>query len=93
MVPLLDYLLPQARTTMPTVLRSGAYQFIIFTADHPPVHIHVRGSGHLAKVRLDPIEIERSGGFNQGDLTKIVDIIRENQALLLAEWDRFYPTR
>ncbi len=77
----------------PTVLRQAGYQFIIFTSDHPPAHIHVRGSGHLAKVRLDPVEVERTAGFSAGELNKILDIVENNRSLLLAEWDKYYPMR
>jgi hypothetical protein len=54
---------------MPTVLRVGGYQSIIFTSDHPPAHIHVRREGKLAKVSLDAVEFERIG-----------DSIRANRA-------------
>ncbi|MBZ0286525.1 MAG: DUF4160 domain-containing protein [Anaerolineae bacterium] len=76
---------------MPTVLRESGYQFIIFTSDHPPPHVHVRREGKLAKVLLNPIEFERTGGFNSGEQSKIVSIIREHQAFLLDEWDKLYP--
>lgn len=76
---------------MPTVLRAGGYQFIIFTSDHPPAHIHVRREGKLAKVHLDPIEFERGGGFNGGEQSKILEIVREYQDFLLAEWHKMYP--
>lgn len=56
---------------MPTVFREGGYQFIIFTSDHPPAHVHVRREGKLAKVRLEPIEFERTGEFNAGEQSKI----------------------
>ncbi len=49
---------------MPTVLREGGYQFIIFTSDHHPPHVHVRREGKLAKVLLKPVEFERIGDFN-----------------------------
>lgn len=42
---------------MPPVLRVGGYQFIIFTSDHPPAHVHVRRDGKLAKVRLDRLSL------------------------------------
>lgn len=77
---------------MPTVLREGGYQFIIFTSDHPPAHIHVRRDGKLAKVSLDTLEFERDGGFNKGEQSKITEIIRANFDLLLAEWERLYPS-
>ena len=76
---------------MPTVLRVGGYQFIIFTSDHPPAHLHVRREGKLAKVGLIPIEFERTGGFNAREQSRIIAIIREHRDFLLAEWNRFYP--
>lgn len=76
---------------MPTVLRVDGYQFIIFTSDHPPAHIHVRRDGKLAKVLLDSIEFERTGGFNAGERGKILELVHEYHDLLLAEWAKLYP--
>ncbi len=73
---------------MPTVLRESGYQFIIFTSDHPPAHVHVRKEGKLAKIKLDPVEFERTGGFNSGEQSKIIEIVRTHQAFLLSEWNR-----
>lgn len=42
---------------MPTVLREGGFQFIIFTSDHHPPHIHVRRDGKLAKVLLTRLNL------------------------------------
>jgi hypothetical protein len=76
---------------MPTVLREGGYQFIIFTSDHHPAHVHVRREGKLAKILLDPIEFERVGGFNAGEQSKIIEIVRKNRSLFLREWEKVYP--
>ncbi len=76
---------------MPTVLREGGYQFIIFTSDHHPPHVHVRREGKLAKVLLKPVEFERIGGFNAGEQSKIIEIVKDNQSFLLNEWDKVYP--
>lgn len=76
---------------MPTVLREGGYQFIIFTSDHFPPHVHIRREGKLAKFRLDTMEFERTGGFNAGERSKIIEIILDNRSLLLNEWDKVYP--
>lgn len=76
---------------MPTILRESGYQFIIFTSDHPPPHVHIRREGKLAKVRLQPVSFERTGGFNSGEQSKIVAIIKANQDYLLSEWHKFYP--
>lgn len=76
---------------MPTVLREGGFQFIIFTSDHPPAHVHVRREGKLAKVQLDPIRFERTGGFNAGEQARIIAIIREHHEYLLEAWRQVYP--
>ena len=76
---------------MPTVLRDGGYQFIIFTSDHPPAHVHVRYAGRLAKIQLEPVEFERTGGLAAGDQSKILKIVRDNQDFLRAEWNRLHP--
>jgi hypothetical protein len=77
---------------MPTVLREAGYQFIMFTSDHPPRHVHVRREGKLAKVLLNPIEFERTGGFNAGEQSKIISIIRQHHSFLLDEWDKLYSS-
>jgi hypothetical protein len=76
---------------MPTVLRESGYQFIIFTSDHPPPHVHVRHEGKLAKVGLNPVEFLRTGGFNSGEQSKILQIIHDNLTYLLTEWDKLHP--
>lgn len=77
---------------MPTVLRIQGFQFIIFSSDHPPAHVHVRRDGKLAKVLLNPILFERTGGFNSGEQNKILDLVREHQEFLLSQWQRLYGT-
>jgi Domain of unknown function (DUF4160) len=77
---------------MPTVLREAGYQFIIFTSDHPPPHVHVRREGKLAKVLLSPIEFLRTGGLNSGEQSEILQITRNHHDFLLAEWDKLHPS-
>jgi hypothetical protein len=71
----------------PTILRQDGYQFIIFTNDHPPPHVHVRHAGRAVRVRLKPIEVLHNTGYNNRELGKILAIVEANQALLLATWD------
>ncbi|MCC7451058.1 MAG: DUF4160 domain-containing protein [Anaerolineae bacterium] len=68
----------------PTILRQEGYQFIVFTHDHLPAHVHVRRAGNLARVKLDPVEVMSNYGFNTRELSKILEIVRDNQALLLS---------
>jgi hypothetical protein len=76
---------------VPTVLREGGYQIMIFTSDHPPPHVHVRHAGRLAKVNLEPVSFTRTGGLNAGEQSEILQVVQANQSFLLAEWDRLYP--
>ena len=76
---------------MPTVLRDGGYQFIIFTSDHPPAHVHVRYAGRLAKIQLELVEFERTGGLKAGEQSRILKIARDNREFLLVEWNRLHP--
>jgi hypothetical protein len=77
----------------PTVLRESGYQFIIFTNDHPPAHVHVRRSGKAARIRLEPVEILDSHEFNTRELGKILSIVEENQDVILEAWDAIHESR
>ena len=37
---------------MPKIYEYLGYVFLIYTADHPPIHIHVQHGEHQAKVEL-----------------------------------------
>ena len=77
----------------PTIFRQGGWQIIIHTDDHTPAHVHIRrGSTEVARVKLDPIELWDSKGINTREVGAILEIIRENQAVLLAEWDKFHSS-
>ena len=51
---------------MPTVLRVGPYRFFFYTEDRDePPHVHVERDDRVATFWLDPVRLERSGGFKQ----------------------------
>ena len=57
---------------MPTVLRVGPYRFFFYAGDREePPHIHVERDDKLAKFWLEPLRLQRSGGFNRMELGKI----------------------
>ncbi len=37
---------------MPEVVRAGKYVVVIFVADHPPAHVHVKFSGCQVRVLI-----------------------------------------
>ncbi len=76
---------------MPTVLREGPYRFFFFSGDRiEPAHVHVERNGHRAKIWLDPVRLQDSGGFPRGELARIVMMVRENENVLLRSWDDYF---
>lgn len=51
---------------MPTVLNVRSYRFFFVSSDRSePPHIHVRREDMVAKFWLEPVVLERGGGFSR----------------------------
>ncbi len=76
---------------MPTVLRSGPYRFFFYSGDRDETpHVHVERDDCEAKFWLDPVRLERSGGFSSKELNQIQEIILDHQETLLGSWNDFF---
>jgi Domain of unknown function (DUF4160) len=76
---------------MPTVLRIGAYRFFFVSLDRgEPAYIHVRRENMVAKFWLEPIALERAGGFNRAELNTIAKLVQEHREALLERWYEFF---
>ena len=76
---------------MPTVLRVGPYRFFFYAGDRDePPHVHVERDDKVAKFWLDPIRLERSGGFNRTELGRLYNLVNEYQAKLLEAWNDYF---
>ncbi len=76
---------------MPTVLRVGSYRFFFYSGDrNEPIHIHVESENNIAKVWLDPIRLQNSGGFSRSGINKILSIIFEHQKELVEAWNDYF---
>lgn len=54
---------------MPTVLRRGPYRFFFYAGDRDePPHVHIEHEDRQAKFWLDPVRLERSGGFSRAEV-------------------------
>jgi len=78
---------------MVTVHREGAFRVVIFTDDHAPAHVHVRGDG-TAKIVLtgadgEP-ELISADGMKRGDIRKAMRIVTEQQDYLLECWSKIH---
>ena len=78
---------------MPTVLRTGRYRLFFYSSDREePIHVHVEADENIAKVWLDPIRLENSGGFNRSEINRILSIIKENQIELMEAWNGYFSS-
>jgi hypothetical protein len=76
---------------MPTVLRTGSYRFFFYAGDRDePPHVHVERGDNLAKFWLDPVRLQRSGGFSRKEINSINRLVEENTEFLLGKWNDFF---
>ena len=76
---------------MPTVLRVGPFRFFFYAGDGgEPPHVHVERDDCEAKFWLDPVRLERSGGFSGKEINQIHELIEEHREQLLEGWNEFF---
>ena len=76
---------------MPTVLRLRSYRFFFVSSDRSePPHIHVRRDNMVAKFWLEPVALERAGGFSRLELNVIQKLVQERRELFLKRWHEFF---
>lgn len=79
---------------MGTLVRIGIWRIMIYTLDHPPVHVHVVGPNGRAKIALNcqrgrPLPIA-AFGMDAALLTKLVDAVAERQDSLCEAWRQLH---
>ena len=71
---------------MPTVIIEG-YKFRFYAQDRDePPHMHILRGGNDSKVWLSPVELEYAYGYNEREVSRILELTRANQARLLEVW-------
>jgi len=76
---------------MPTVLRARSYRFFFVSLDRgEPPHIHVQRENKVAKVWLEPVALERAGGFSRVELNVILRLVDEHRERLIRGWHEFF---
>jgi hypothetical protein len=76
---------------MPTVLRLGPYRFFFYAGDgEEPPHAHVERDNSVAKIWLEPIRLERSGGFSASELRRIEKMVADHHEQLMGSWNDFF---
>jgi hypothetical protein len=75
---------------MPTILRIGPYRFFFYAGDGlEPAHIHVERDNCISKFWLDPVVLERSGGFRRSEINRVLRLVEENREELLRGWNEY----
>ena len=75
---------------MPTIVIDG-YKFRFYSSDlNEPPHVHVIKAENVAKVWLEPVELETSRGYNRSELNRVLKLTEENRAELLEAWNEHF---
>jgi len=76
---------------MPTILRLGPYRFFFYSGDREePRHVHVERDNRIAKVWLDPIRLQSSGGFSRVEIARIERLVSDHIEQLMEAWDEYF---
>ncbi len=76
---------------MPTVLRSGPYRLFFYAGDRDePPHVHVERDDRIAKFWLDPMRLQRDGGFSRAEIIRIERLVGDRQVELMEAWNEYF---
>ena len=78
---------------MPTIMRIGPYRLFFYAGDRDePQHIHIERDDKIAKFWLNPVRLQRSGGFGRAEVRRIHGLIDEHKDTLLEAWNDYFGT-
>jgi len=76
---------------MPTLLQVGPYRVFFYAGDRDePPHVHVEREDKIAKFWIDPIRLQRSGGFSRREIGRIQKVLNARHAKLLEVWNEYF---
>ena len=75
---------------MPTLFIEG-YKFRFYSSDvHEPPHVHVIHAENVAKIWLEPVELESNRGYNRPAVNRVLKLTQLNQQRLLEAWHEHF---
>ncbi|GJL76403.1 MAG TPA: DUF4160 domain-containing protein [Nitrosomonas nitrosa] len=76
---------------MPTILRVGPYRFFFYSGDRDePKHVHVEREDNIAKFWIDPVRLQKSGGFRRPEIVRIMKITQEYSKEIMEAWYEYF---
>ncbi|MCK9372698.1 MAG: DUF4160 domain-containing protein [Sulfuricurvum sp.] len=76
---------------MPTVLKIGPYRYFFYSGDRDePVHIHIERDDKIAKIWLDPVRLDNSGGFNRKEISEMLKTVQEHHQEFVEAWHDYF---
>ena len=76
---------------MPTVLRRGPYRFYFYSNEgDEPMHVHIERDRNIAKFWLDPVRLQRSGGFRPTEISRISRLVENNRETIAEAWNEYF---
>jgi hypothetical protein len=73
---------------MPEIARLGSFKLLMFFQDENPPHVHIKGAGFAAKMRISNGEL-LAGKAPDKVLKQARHWVEGRRAELLAMWDEF----
>jgi hypothetical protein len=75
----------------PAILRIGPYRFFFYSSDKlEPPNIHVENQGNVAKIWLEPVRLQNSGGFKRNEIQELVKMVEEHSEEFRRVWDEYF---
>ena len=76
---------------MPTVFRRGPYRLFFYSNDaDEPMHVHVERDGDIAKFWIDPVRLQRSGGFRPPEIRRVARLVEEHREQIVEAWNEYF---
>ena len=78
---------------MPTIFYYLGLQFLFYSNDHEPIHVHVQNGDGEAKFQVNPILLIENKGLKNRDLRIAEMAIEENREIIIERWNEFFKDK
>ena len=76
---------------MPNVGKIGPYRLFFYSSNGvEPIHVHVERDDRVAKVWINPVRLQSSGGFGRSEMRDILSVVQENTEIIERMWHEYF---